>query len=113
MNRRGFFNKIGRGFAAATAASLLNLNTVFASLAERREQERFAEIIKEHTDRFVVPEMARKIFKRSLWLDIVKRGEWKKGMDSSLNVIFYDRNTPNEPDPSWISIEPRDLLVKR
>lgn len=62
------------------------------------------------TGRFVVPFIRRRVFARSLWLNIVRRGEWENEMGPSRNVLFYERSAPTEAQPAWTDIHPSDLV---
>jgi len=72
--------------------------------------EAVTNFVHNETGRFVVPIMERRVFQRSLWLNIIRRGEWMNGMGPSLNVLFYERSAPTEADPSWTSIQPNDVI---
>lgn len=60
------------------------------------------------TGRFVVPIMQRRVFPKSIWLNIVRRGEWKPGMGTTLNTLVYERSAPTDAAPAWTAIDVSD-----
>lgn len=51
------------------------------------------------------PLMKRRVFARSLWMNIVRRGEWMPEMGTVINQLIYERSAPTETEPSWTAID--------
>jgi hypothetical protein len=60
------------------------------------------------TGRFVTPIMERRVFPRSIWMNIVRRGEWLPGMGTTIKTLVYERSAPTDAQPTWNAIEVAD-----
>ncbi len=49
--------------------------------------------------------MQRRVFAKSLWMKIVRRGEWMPEMGVSINQLIYERSAPTEAEPTWTAID--------
>lgn len=56
------------------------------------------------TGRFM-PGMQRRVFARSLWMNLVRRGEWMPEMGVVINQLIYERSAPTEAEPTWTAID--------
>ena len=72
--------------------------------------EAVTNVLHNETGRFIVPIMKRRVFQRSLWMNIIRRGEWSNGMGPSLNVLFYERSAPTVAEPEWADIHPSGII---
>lgn len=51
-----------------------------------------------------MPTLERRVFPMSIWMNIVKRGEWIPAMGTTINTLVYERSAPTEVEPSWTAI---------
>lgn len=52
-----------------------------------------------------MPLMQRRVFAKSLWMKIVRRGEWMPEMGVVINQLIYERSAPTEVEPTWTAID--------
>lgn len=52
-----------------------------------------------------MPVMQRRVFARSLWMNLVRRGEWMPAMGVQINQLIYERSAPTEAEPTWSAID--------
>lgn len=50
-----------------------------------------------------MPVLERRVFPRSIWLNIVRRGEWIPAMGTTINTLVYERSAPTT-NPNWQSL---------
>lgn len=51
-----------------------------------------------------MPVLQRRVFPRSIWMNIVRRGEWIPAMGTTINTLVYERSAPTEAEPAWTAI---------
>lgn len=59
-------------------------------------------------DRFLTPILNQRVFPRSIWLTIMRRGEWMPAMGTTLNTLRYERSAPTEAEPAWAAVSVSD-----
>jgi hypothetical protein len=51
-----------------------------------------------------MPVLERRVFPRSIWMNIVRRGEWLPAMGTTINTLVYERSAPTDAEPTWTAI---------
>lgn len=51
-----------------------------------------------------MPVLQRRVFPKSIWMNIVRRGEWIPAMGTTINTLVYERSAPTEAEPTWTAI---------
>jgi hypothetical protein len=54
--------------------------------------------------RFYQPLVNRRVFPRSILMNIIRRGEWVPEMGTQLTTLQFERSAPTEANPSWEDI---------
>lgn len=70
--------------------------------------EAITEFLTRETGRYVVPIMQRRVFPRSIWMNIIRRGEWMPGMGTTINTLVYERSAPTDTEPTWSTLDVTD-----
>lgn len=56
----------------------------------------------------VGPEIYNRLFNRSPWVTLVRRGEFPQGMGTQIGVLTYERSAPTQAEPAWTAILPTE-----
>lgn len=50
------------------------------------------------------PDIYRRNFNRSPWINLVRRGEFPAGMGTQISVLTYERSAPTDAEPAWSTV---------
>lgn len=51
-----------------------------------------------------MPTLERRVFPKSILMNLHRRGEWMPAMGVSINTLVYERSAPTEAEPTWTAI---------
>lgn len=51
-----------------------------------------------------MPTLERRVFPKSILMNLHRRGEWMPAMGVSINTLVYERSAPTETEPAWTAI---------
>lgn len=52
----------------------------------------------------VGPEIYNRLFNRSPWVTLIRRGEFPQGMGTQISVLTYERSAPTASEPTWLTV---------
>lgn len=54
------------------------------------------------------PEIYNRVFNRSPWMKLIRRGTFPDGMGHTISSLTYERNAPTAAEPTWLSMTVND-----
>lgn len=66
--------------------------------------ESTSHFLHEESGRFYLPLVQRRVFPRSILLNIIRRGEWVPEMGTTLTRLQFERSAPTDANPTWEDI---------
>ena len=54
------------------------------------------------------PDIYKRVFNRSPWIKLIRRGTFPDGMGHTISVLTYERSAPTTAEPSWTNLTVND-----
>lgn len=61
--------------------------------------------LQEESGRFVADLIARRVFGESVWMTLIRRGEFPAGMGYQISRLVYERTAPTVVEPVWHNMQ--------
>lgn len=59
------------------------------------------DLLQRETGRIITPILKRRVFAKSIWASLVRRGQLPNEMGESLTTVVYERSAPTDAEPEW------------
>lgn len=63
------------------------------------------DIVVRETGRFMPGDIFGRLYGKSIWMSLIRRGVHPMGLSETINVLTYERNAPADAEPEWSAVE--------